>query len=526
MESSLINALKKPEPYPHEVSAIQVVETHISWILLTGARAYKLKKPLNLGFLDFRDLEARRYYCEEELRLNRRLAGSIYEAVVPITGTADAPVIAGSGPVIEYALRMHQFDPDQTLDKLCDRHELTGAQLDELACQIAEFHRSVPALPPDSPLGDLALLRQAMIDNFVTIEAYLDNPDDIEQAERLKAWSESKFDQQQPLLSKRVKDGMVRECHGDLHLGNVVWYQGAITVFDCIEFNESFRWIDTANDLAFLIMDLESRGHTGWAFRALNHYLEYHGDFEALPLMVMFKAYRAMVRAKVALLSPAENDLQREEQRRLYQRYIALVERYAQGPEPWLAITTGYSASGKSHVGAKLAEHFGMIRLRSDVERKRLFALGPTERSDSVPGSGIYTLEATKATYARLGMLARDVLRAGYPVVVDSAALKREERESLTRVAQELGLFSLLIVCEAPEAVLRERIRQRAFNRHEVSEATENILERQLSAAEPPTISESAHIIYVHTDQPDSFDRLIQAIECRIGQLLDPGSAR
>jgi len=516
MESKLINALREPGPYPHEVDPIRVLETHISWILLTGAHAYKLKKPLDLGFLDFRELESRRYYCEEELRLNRRLAGSIYEAVVPITGTQSDPVIDGSGPAIEYALRMRQFDPAQTLDKLCDRDELTPEQLDELARRMARFHQSVPVLAPDSPLGDPRRLQQAMADNFTSIEARLENPEDTRQAEQLRAWSEVTLEQWQPLLRKRLQNGKVRECHGDLHLGNIVWYQGAITVFDCIEFNEGFRWIDTANDLAFLLMDLESRGHNGWAFRVLNHYLEYHGDFEALPLMRLFKAYRAMVRAKVTLLSPAENRQQQEEQGRRYRRYITLAENYAQKPQPWLAITTGYSASGKSHISAKLAEHFGMIRVRSDVERKRLFGLGPTEHSHSTHGSDIYTQDATRHTYARLERLATDALRAGYPVIVDSAALKRKERESLRRVALELGLPSVLIACEAPESVLRERIHQRAQASNEVSEATGSVLEHQLAIAELPKVEENAHTIHVHTDQTDSFERLIPALEHHI----------
>lgn len=522
MEPTLVKALQTPEPYPHEVGTIRVMETHISWILLTGSHAYKLKKPLNLVFLDFRELEARRHYCEEELRLNRRLAEPIYEVVVPITGTPSEPVIDGSGPVIEYALRMRQFDPDQTLDKLCDRNELTPEQLDELACRIARFHQSVPPLAPDSPMGDPALLREAMLDNFATVEECLDNPEDIQQVERLRAWSEATFDQCKPLLNHRLANGMVRECHGDLHLGNIAWYQGAITVFDCIEFNESFRWIDTANDLAFLLMDLENRRHRGWASRVLNHYLEYQGDFEALPLMPLFKAYRAMVRAKVTLLSPAGSKQQKNEQSQHYQRYITLAEHYAREPQPWLAVTTGYSASGKSHISARLAEHFGMIRVRSDVERKRLFGLGPTERSDSARGhsvqdSGIYTQKATQDTYARLETLARNALKAGYPVIVDSAALKREERESLHRIAEEQGLPALLLSCEAPDAVLRERIRERAQRRNEVSEATESVLDHQLAFADPIAPSESAHTIHVHTDQPNCFERLVQALERNTG---------
>ena len=520
METKLIEALRKPAAYPHKVEPIRVMETHISWILLTGSYAYKLKKPLDLGFLDFRELAARRYYCEEELRLNRRLAESIYEAVVAITGTPDKPVIDGSGPTIEYALRMRQFDPDQTLDKLCARNELTEEQLDELAWRIARFHQSVPPVSPDSPLGAPQQLYEAMEGNFTAIKARIDNPRDIRQTKRLRAWSQTAFERWQPLLGKRLENGMVRECHGDLHLGNIVWYQGSITVFDCIEFNASFRWIDTANDLAFLLMDLESRGHRSWAFRVLNHYLEYRGDFEALPLMGLFKTYRAMVRAKVALLSPAESKQQQEEQSRHYEQYLALAEHYAQKPQPWLAITTGYSASGKSHISAQLAEHFGMIRIRSDVERKRLFGLDPTERSDPARNSDIYTREATQATYDQLKRLAHGVLRAGYPVIVDSAALKRGERESLNNIAKQLGLPAVLISCEAPEVVLRERIRQRVQSSKEVSEATERVLEHQLAIAEPLTSSESNYAFHVHTQRADSLGRLIQELEQRIGQAL------
>jgi len=513
MESRLINALQDPSLYPHEVGEIRVLETHISWIILTGSHAYKLKKPLDLGFLDFRRLEARRFYCEEELRLNRRLAETIYEAVIPISGTEHAPVLNGGGEPIEYALRMRQFDPEQALDKLSDRGELTATHLDELADRVAAFHQSIPALAPDSPLGEPSRLRQAMLDNFTTIRETIENSSDRRQADVLQAWTESTFDQLEPHIHQRLEDGHVRECHGDLHLGNIAWFEDGITVFDCIEFNEIFRWIDTANDLAFLLMDLESRGHRRWAFRVLNRYLEHSGDFGALPLLGIYKAYRAMIRAKVALLSPADTPEQQAQQLEKYRSYAGLAERYCEFPQPWLAVTTGFSASGKSHVSGQLAEQFGMIRIRSDVERKRLFNLGPTESSQSEKDGGIYTQEATEQTYERLEKLTREALMAGFPVIIDSAALRRDERESLHNIAEMLGLPGLTVSCEAPEAVLRERIRERARQKEEVSEATEAVLDHQLETADAISESEGTHTVHIRTDQSQSLNLLIQAIE-------------
>ena len=515
MASGLISALQDSGHFPHPVSTVKLIETHISWLLLTGDYAYKIKKPLDLGFLDFRELEARRHYCEEELRLNRRLAEPVYEAVVPITGTPEAPVVNGEGTPQEYAVRMRQFDPEKTLDRLSERGELTPEHLDELAQRVATFHETVPALAPDSPLGDPDDLREAMVANITTALEYLEDNADRRQAQALLEWTQDTFEQQRERIQRRLAEGRVRECHGDLHLGNIALFEGRITVFDCIEFNPGFRWIDTANDLAFLLMDLESRNQPACSTRVLNKYLEQSGDFDALPLLRLFRAYRAMVRAKIALLSPAETNDTRHQNLARYRRYAELAEHYSLIPQPWLAATTGYSASGKSRISAALAEQFNMIRLRSDVERKRLFGLRPTDSSESAQDAGIYTSEATQQTYQRLETLAHQALATGYPVIVDSAALRRDERNSLAGVAESLAVPFVLIVCEAPESVLRDRIRARTEHKGEVSEADEAVLEHQLAHAEPIDDSERSHTIHVHTHKPGAGEALIQA--------LDPG---
>lgn len=518
MESGLIHALQNPACYPHPVSSVKLIETHISWLVLTGDYAYKIKKPLDLGFLDFRELSARRHYCEEELRLNRRLAEPVYEAVVAITGSPESPVINGNGAAIEYAVRMRQFDPEQALDQLSERGELVPDHLDELAERVATFHDSIPVLSAESPMGEPDVLKAAMVDNITTALNHLEGTHDRQQAQALLDWTRDTFEQQRERIQQRLADGRVRECHGDLHLGNIAVFEGRITVFDCIEFNPEFRWIDTANDLAFLLMDLESRGHAGWSARVLNHYLEHSGDYGALPLLRLFSAYRALVRAKIALLSPADSSGEQQQNLERYQRYAELAVNYSMIPQPWLAATTGYSASGKSRFSAALVEQFCMIRLRSDVERKRLFGLAPTDSSDSAQDAGIYTQDATRQTYQRLESLAHKALATGYPVIVDSAALRQHERDGLAEVAESLGVPFVLIACEAPEPVLRERIRERARQSGEVSEADEAVLEHQRRNADPIGETERSHTIHVHTHSPGAMEALIQA--------LDPGPHR
>ncbi len=512
MHSELIQALQDPAIYEHEATDIQLIETHISWLLLTGPYAYKIKKPLDLGFLDFRDLQQRRFYCEEELRLNRRTAESIYQDVVTITGSPSAPALNGEGEPIEYALRMRQFDPQRTLDVLAERDELASHHMDELADLLAHFHQSAPPLASDSTLGSPEILHQPMRENLEQIREQLSDETDLSQLQHLGEWMESAFERLEPTLRRRFEQGALRECHGDLHLGNIALFEGQITIFDCIEFNEHFRWIDTANDLAFLLMDLEFRKMPAFADRVLNRYLELTGDFESLELLPLYKAYRAMIRAKIALLSPADNQEQAQHSLARYRAYAGLAEEYTAIPVPWLIITTGLSASGKSRVSAHLAEALSMVRIRSDVERKRLFGLAPTERSASALDAGIYTREATTQTYDRLVRLTRDILLAGYPVIVDSAALRIQEREALFQVAENLGIASLLVSCEAPEATLRERIRAREKRSGEASEAGEPVLDKQLASLEPLSESERSHTIHIRTDQEGALEALVENI--------------
>lgn len=519
---TLIHALQDPTLYDHPVTDFQVLETHISQVLLTGDYAYKIKKPMDFGFLDFSTVERRRHFCEEEVRLNRRLAAPLYLDVLPVTGSAESPVIGGTGEAFEYMIRMRQFSQDQLFDGLQERGRLTPELLDELARQVARFHDQLPGLESDEPLGTPDAVFAAMQENFDQIRPLLPDDQLRPQLEALEEWTRCTFERYRPLVALRRTRGFVRECHGDLHLANITVFEGKVTVFDCIEFNEPFRWIDVINDLAFLLMDLESRQEYALASHTLNRYLEWRDDFDGLALLPLYKAYRAMVRAKIALFTlgnPGLTEHEREALEQKYQGYVNLAESYTAIPEPFLLATTGLSASGKSTISHTLATELGLIRLRSDVERKRLAGLGPLDSSGSAHGENLYSEDMTTRTYERLASLSRQLLAQGFGVIVDAACLKVAERLQLEAVAEGCGAAFALIHCEAPETTRRAWIRNR---QGDASEATEALLASQKDWEEPLSEQEKTHTVHIHTDQPRAAGELAARIRGHFGHGPDP----
>lgn len=498
MSRELIQALQDPKCYDHPVTGFALHETHISWVLLTGEFAYKIKKPVDFGFLDFSSLAQRKHFCGEEVRLNCRLAPDLYIDVVPITGSSTDPRLGGEGEPFEYAIRMHQFDTHQMLDQLHGEGRLEEAHMDELADQIADFHQNLPTTRGE--LGTPAAVCADAEENFQQIRPLLGQPAQRDQLGRLAAWSRETFDRLEPHLMQRHQEGHIRECHGDLHLANITLYRNRVTVFDCIEFNEGLRWIDTCNDLAFLLMDLEHRGAPQLANRVLNRYLQLSGDFDCLPLLDFYKAYRAIVRAKIALLTRGNPELNDKDKQMLldqYQSYIDLAERYSAPRKSYLLVTNGVSGSGKSWLSQHLAQSLGLVWLRSDVERKRLFGLKPHTNSHAQLDADIYTPQATRETYQRLAGLAGNALASGYPVIVDSTALHQAERDQLIHVAASRGISYLLLRCTAPENQRRQWLRARAENAPDPSEADETIMERQQAVAQPIAEAERAYSLEV-----------------------------
>ncbi len=490
----LIEALRSPSAYDHPVEEIQLLQTHISWVLLTGELAYKIKKPVDLGFVDFTTLARRKFYCEEELRLNRRLAPQLYLGVVPVTGTLETPRMNGSGDTIEYAVQMRQFLQEALLSQVLARRELTAAHIDALATQVADFHGRIAVAPANKPFGTFECLQHELDEVFEHLELNTKYNTPIK---NLRTWCRQELAARKESLESRRRGGFVRECHGDMHLGNMLLFNGEPLIFDCLEFNEDFRNGDVLSEVAFTTMDLEDRGSPSLAHRYLNAYLEQTGDYSGLAVFRYYLVYRALVRAKVACLRLKQAGMAADEQRRIvteYESYLTLAERFARPPHPRLTITHGPSGSGKTTQTQPLLETSGAIRIRSDVERKRLFGLNPLDRSDTRPGRDIYTAEATQRTYSRLAEATASVLRGGFSVIVDATFLKRHERAAFRRIAEELQVPFEILDFPASEETLRDRIVQRGQHA-DASEADLSVLASQLRSREPLEPDELPNVI-------------------------------
>ncbi len=483
----LIRSLLDPACYDHPARAVRVIETHISYVVLTGDYAYKIKKPLDLGFLDFSSLDKRLAACGEEVRLNRRLAPEIYLGVVPIAGSPAAPRVDGAGAAFEYAVKMRQFDPAATLDRLDAAGGLTAAHVEAIARSAARFHVDACARAPvDSDCGSPERVWQPMAQNFAQIAPCLDAAADRAQLDALARWSAAEHARLAPQLAARQRDGFVRECHGDLHLGNLAWIDGRLLVFDCIEFNPALRWIDIQSEIAFTYMDLLQRGHHEWAWLLLNTWLEATGDYAGLDLLRHYAVYRALVRAKVAAIRGGQTaGAARAAAQAEVRALLALAQALTQPPPLRLDITHGLSGSGKSTLARARMQAPGAIRLRSDVERKRLAGLDALARTHAAVGEALYAGDATRRTYARLAELAATLLAAGWPVIADATFLARWQRDLLRGVARERGAAFSILDCRAPEAVLRERIVHRATRGGDASEADLAVLAHQLASADP-----------------------------------------
>ncbi|MCO5105415.1 MAG: AAA family ATPase [Burkholderiaceae bacterium] len=471
------------------------VQTHLSHILLTPGHAYKLKKSICLPFADFSSVAARRHFCEEELRLNQRLAASLYLDVLPVLGSVQAPRLGAPGEAadsaIDWVVHMRRFASASEADALVRRGALQAPELQRFAKRLAQFHAACPVAAAGSAWGSAAQVQQAIGDVFKTLASVLDDA----AAPRLQALRPV-FAGLEGRWAERQAGGHVREGHGDLHLGNLVRLEGALTAFDCIEFSPALRWIDTLADAAFLTMDLHAHGRSDLAWQFLDAYLSETGDYAALAVLRPYEIYRALVRALAARLRTGQGGALA-----CGPDYLACAEALAKPMQPRLLITHGLSGSGKSTVATALLAQAGAVRLRSDVERKRLHGLAPLADS-AARGADIYTPEASERTFEHLAEQARALLQAGYPVIVDAAFLRRSERVRMHAVAQALGVPFTVLHCRAGELDLQARVQSRLAAGDDPSEADLAVLAAQQRTAEPLTVHEQALALTVNTDAP------------------------
>jgi uncharacterized protein len=482
----LVERLHDPAAYPHPTGEIRLVETHISWVFLTGPFVYKLKKPLDVGFLDYTTLEQRRRCCEEEIRVSGRFAPEIYLAAVPITGSPDEPRVAGDGPAIEWAVKLVQFDEADRLDARFEAGRLTADDCRRLGEAVAAVEEGLAVAGPGEPWGTAASVRDAVAINLRQLRER--RPEAAEQVARIEAWLFGGLASLAGVIEERRAGGRVRECHGDLHLANLVLHAGRMTAFDAIEFSPTLRWIDVANDVAFLVMDLESRGRPDLAAHVRSGWMEAADDHAAAAVLPVYEVYRAVVRAAVAALR-ADDAAARAET----DRYLALAERLMLSRRPTLLATVGVSGSGKTTLAASLVGAAGAVRLRSDVERKRLAGMRPTDRpADAVAEAELYGEVMTGRVYDRLARLAGLLLAAGQSVVIDAACLMRWQREMLAAAAREAAAPLVWLEIDVPEEVVIERVAARLAAGSDASDASAEIVRQQVASREPVTAAEVA----------------------------------
>ena len=485
--SPIVAALTDPAVYPHAVDRVELVETHISWVFLAGDRVYKVKKPVDLGFLDFTTLERRRFFCEEEVRLNRRLTHEVYLGVADLNGVTelngrDTITFGGPGPTVDVAVVMKRLPHDRMLDELVRQNAAEPGLLEELGHIVARFHAAAPTGGEIDELGSLGTMRANWSENFAQTDRL---PADVFPAEwrrTLHAWVQAFMERAAPRFAARVAAGRIRDCHGDLQAQHVCCIE-PIQIFDCIEFNHRFRYGDVAGEIAFLAMDLDRLGRPDLALRFLNSYLEASGDYDAVPLLDFYRAYRAFVRGKVLSF---QIDQRPETATKARDRFALAVRYTERRDRPRLLITSGVIGSGKSTVARQVAARLGAIVVRTDAVRKRLAGLALDERREAGFGEGLYRPEMAERTYAKAMSAATKILDAGWPVIVDGAFSSVAQRRLAREAALRASAPFAVLWCDAPDSMLAERLRRRAQDPGEVSDAGVALLAQHRAHYELP----------------------------------------
>lgn len=498
-QSSLIEAMLQPSFYAHSVSEpIELIQTHISYVFLTGVFAYKVKKAVNFGFLDFSTLEKRQHFCAEELRLNRRGAPELYLEVLPVTQGEHQFKLNGVGEPVEYVLKMLQFPQETLFSTMFEQNELTQLHLEQLGRVVAQYHAQAQTNDHIRSFGEVEQVRDAINKNYQQTKKYVGSLQIQSRFLETKQYTDSFFEERSQLFNSRIESNKIRECHGDLHLRNICLWQEKILLFDCIEFNEPFRFVDVMYDVAFTVMDLEARQRPDLSNIFLNTYVEQTGDWEGLQVLPLYLSRQAYVRAKVNSLlldDPAVGAAAQQEASVAATRYYQLAWAYTQPRAGQLLLMSGLSGAGKSTVARQLARQIGAIHIRSDAVRKHLAGIALQARG----GDELYTAKMNQKTYERLLALGIMLANQGFSVILDAKYDRQQLRLDALNQAQFHKLPVQILHCTAPVEVLRERLQKRAGD---IADATAELLVAQQAAAEPFSVFEQTYVKTIDTTKP------------------------
>ena len=502
--AQLVEALYDPAFYPHPVDEVRFIQTHISSVFLTGEYVYKLKKPVNFGFLDFSTIELRKLYCRAEVELNSRLAPSVYLRAAPITLDGDRLALEGEGEVVDWVVVMREIEQDSLGSEVLARGELSEAHMESLVDVLVPFYHDAATGEGIDQYGSAEGVKFNTDENFSQTKDYAGKLLSTERYKHIRRWTNTFYEENADLFERRIAEGRIRESHGDLHLRNVFLEDPPI-IFDCIEFNERLRCGDVAVDLAFMAMDLDFNDRSDLAQHFVDRYVEASGDSELVRLLDFYKCYRAYVRGKISCFTssdPALDNGARRAQRNLARRYFGLAYKYAGGAErPSLVVLYGLMGSGKTNVARYLREQFGWHMLSTDAVRKQVAGVGVNTRVYVPYNEGLYSPEMNNKTYAEICRRAENLLLGGFPVVVDGAFKCQEERVPVIEAAHRTGarLVFIQTVCESDEQRRRLEKRQQHDTR---SDGRVELMEHQRADFEAANLDYEDQFHTVSTDGP------------------------
>ncbi len=496
----LLAFLESPLSYPLRAVAVRSTQTHISWVFLASPFVYKVKKPVNLGFLDFSTLEKRHHFCAREVQLNRRLSPDVYLGVTPIYENEEGfSFEKTNGNIVEYAVKMRELAPDFFLNELLATRAVGETEIDRVIARLRRFYESEIPSPEIEEWGRPEKLRISTDENFAQVRPFVGQTISPAAFDAIRAFTDHFYEAKSRLFEERILQRRIRDCHGDLRLDHVHITPETVTIFDCIEFNDRFRFIDIANDLAFLAMDFDfEREHKLGALFLRNAARELR-DPGMLPLVDFYKCYRAFVRGKVeSLQANADEHVQRAA------RYFRLALRYATiGSGPSVLVVMGGIATGKSTVAQQLARELDWPVFSSDTIRKTLAKIPLTTRTSPELRGKVYSDEMTGQTYAKLMEEGLGALATNSGVILDATFSSRARRDQLRKECRQAGVRLQLIELEADPREIAKRIQSREKSANEISDARLEDLET-LRAASEPTSELAPDLVKVSSSGPVS----------------------
>jgi len=518
MNQRFLKSLLLPDAYPEPTKSVRLLQTHVSFLFITDNFVYKIKKPVNFGFLNFSTIDRRRFYCNEEVRLNRRLCPEIYLGVVDVLEVASGAAFRGDGKVIDYAVKMKKLPEERMLDRMLEKGKITASDIRKIARTIAKFHLNAERGRTIDRYGRCATIRRNWEENFRQIEDFVDISLADKELTMIKRWVESFLAQNQTLFAERVSHGFIRDCDGDIHLENIC-LTSRVCIFDCIEFNSRFRYTDTAADIAFFLMDLDFHDKKVFSDLFLDEYIKATGDRDVVRLLDFYKIYRAVVRGKVESLKMLDPDIpaaDRDNAKEKARRYFRLARGYVirQRLPKSLFITCGLMGSGKSATASALAFELGVEVTASDAVRKELAKSPPDKRGLDAYGEGIYTPAFNEVTYRELLSRTEKALKSGRSIIVDATFRRKEDRLRFAGLAARYAAFFCIVHTSCPDILARERLDSRSRKAGEISDGRWELFHRHKEEFETPGPGEGK-LIFLDTSQstPDNIDDILNAME-------------